>query len=198
MTQETSPLKAAICEFKKKGITIKKEDSNPFFKSKYASLPTILDAVETEAAKCGLVIISALKSIEGAFILETVLEHKDSDESRVSVFPVFGSKPQEIGSSITYARRYNIQSLLNLAAEDDDGNEANKAAPVKDPAAPKRALYIAIMNEFDTIKDSEDLDSMMLSRTDDMEIIRKYSKEGFDKLKEREAALRATFKDMGA
>lgn len=198
MTQETSPLKAAICEFKKKGIVIKKETSNPFFKSKFADLATILDAIETEAAKCGLVIFSQLKQDEHGLMLATTLSHKDCEENLVSTFPIFGSKPQEIGSSVSYGRRYNIQSLLNLAAEDDDGNEANKGAPTKDPAAPKRALYIAIMNEFDTINDSEELDSMMLSKTDDMEVIRKYSKEGFDKLKEREAALRATFKDMEA
>jgi len=46
------------------------------------------------------------------------------------VFPVFGTKPQEIGSSITYARRYNLQALLDLSTDDDDGNSANDAKPV--------------------------------------------------------------------
>ena len=123
-----SPLKTAICEFKKKGIVIKKESDNPFFKSKYADLPTILDAIEVEAAKCGLVITSQLIAGD-AIVLTTTLAHKDSEETIVSTFPVFGSKPQEIGSSISYARRYNIQSLLNLAAEDDDGNAAQQSKP---------------------------------------------------------------------
>lgn len=123
-----SPLKNAICEFKKKGIVIKKESDNPFFKSAYANLATILDAIEVEAAKCGLVITSQLVAGE-AIVLTTTLSHKDSEETIVSTFPVFGSKPQEIGSSITYARRYNIQSLLNLAAEDDDGNAAQQSKP---------------------------------------------------------------------
>lgn len=122
-----SPLKEAICKFKAQNIVIKKESSNPFFKSRYADLATILDAVEVKAAGFGLVITSVTKLVEGTWMLETTLEHKDSDEVKISWFPIFGTKPQEYGSSITYARRYNIQSLLNLAAEDDDGNAANSA-----------------------------------------------------------------------
>lgn len=122
-----SPLKHAICEFKKLGISIKKESDNPFFKSKYADLANILDAVEAEAAKFGLLITSRVIRDENGLTLVTELEHKNSDEVKSTLFPLFGNKPQEIGSSITYARRYNIQCLLNLAAEDDDGNSANDA-----------------------------------------------------------------------
>jgi hypothetical protein len=128
MSDYKSPLKSAICEFKKKGITIKKGTENPFFKSKYADLATVLDAIEETAADCGLVIYSQLVAGESS-VLTTTLSHKDSDECLVSSFPVFGTKPQEIGSSISYARRYNIQSLLNLAAEDDDGNAGNTPDP---------------------------------------------------------------------
>jgi hypothetical protein len=134
MSEYKSPLKSAICEFKKKGITIKKGTENPFFKSKYADLATVLDAIEETAADCGLVIYSQLVAGESS-VLTTTLSHKDSDECLVSSFPVFGTKPQEIGSSISYARRYNIQSLLNLAAEDDDGNAASKPDPVIDTEA---------------------------------------------------------------
>ena len=155
MTEYKSPLKTAICEFKKKGITIKKESKNPFFQSSYADLPTILDAIEEEAASCGLVIISSLKGMGESLQLETVLEHKDSDESRVSAFPVFGKKPQEIGSSISYARRYNIQSLLNLAAEDDDGNAAsgNVTHQRQESAASRNKRFKAVS---DAIQASDD------------------------------------------
>ena len=41
--------------------------------------------------------------------------------------------PQKIGSAITYYRRYTLQSLLALQAEDDDGNATvNHVNPVKD------------------------------------------------------------------
>lgn len=136
MTKETEnklTLKAAICEFKKKDIAILKDKDNPFYKSKYADLSSILGSVEAEMATVGLLITSVIKYHDTHLVLETTLEHKDDDEKIVSVFPVFGGKPQEIGSSVTYARRYNIQSLLNLAAEDDDGNATQSAKPVKKP-----------------------------------------------------------------
>lgn len=165
MTEKTSPLKTAICEFKAKSITIKKESSNPFFKSKYADLATILEAIEVEAAKCGLTIISLIEKVEDGLVLTTKLEHKDSDEVRSSSFPVFGAKPQEIGSSVTYARRYNIQSLLNLAAEDDDGNEANKAVrtPVNETATFKKNFIAKHYNAIASCDDTDQLDIYLVS-----------------------------------
>lgn len=61
----------------------------------------------------------------------TTLGHAESGEYMESEFPVFGSKPQEIGSSISYARRYNLLALLDIPTEDDDGNDANTAPRTK-------------------------------------------------------------------
>jgi len=47
--------------------------------------------------------------------------------------------PQKHGSEITYYRRYTLQSLLAMQADDDDGNAASKRtppAPAKAPAKP--------------------------------------------------------------
>jgi hypothetical protein len=63
--------------------------------------------------------------------VETTLIESVSGESIVSSFPIFGTKPQEVGSSMTYARRYNIQALLDLSTDDDDGNLANSAPATK-------------------------------------------------------------------
>lgn len=136
MTEKyNSPLKEAICKFKQLDTRITKDSDNPFFKSKYADLATILDAIEKDMASFGLLLSSRTELIEGVLYTRTYVMHKDSQEVMESIFPVFGSKPQEVGSSITYARRYNIQSLMNLAAEDDDGNAANKTKPIKAESA---------------------------------------------------------------
>ncbi len=66
----------------------------------------------------------------GNLVVSTSVVDTETDETITSVFPVFGTKPQEIGSSITYARRYNLQALLDLSTDDDDGNSANDAKPV--------------------------------------------------------------------
>lgn len=188
--QYNSPLKTAICEFKKLGLTIKKENSNPFFKSKYADLATILDVIEIEAAKCGLVIYSHVVATDKGLFLETMLEHKDSDEKIGSVFPVVGSKPQEIGSSVTYARRYNIQSLLNLAAEDDDGNAASNIKPT---AKAKKDRWSEIMKGFDDIKNSEDLSVYWASITDDLKDIKFRDEESYIKLFDRKEELKKLY-----
>lgn len=126
-----SLLRAAICEFKKKVEPITKDKENPFFKSNYADMASILDVIDKPLAECGLT-INSYTIYEGEdLVVRTDLRHKDSEEIITSVFPTFGGKAQEIGSSITYARRYNVQALLNLAAEDDDGNGANKADKIK-------------------------------------------------------------------
>jgi len=155
MTEKyNSPLKDAMCKFKQLKTKITKDSDNPFFKSKYADLATICDAVEEDMASFGLFISSCTTLIGETLYTRTTILHKDSDESMESIFPVFGNKPQEVGSSITYARRYNIQSLLNLAAEDDDGNAANKAKPVKtESAASRNKRYEALKLELSTSDD---------------------------------------------
>lgn len=143
MTEPKSILRAAICEFKKNVEKITKDNDNPFFKSKYADLATILNIIDKPLAEAGLAITSNIEYLAEDLICRTNLTHKDSDEVATSIFPIFGAKPQEIGSSVTYARRYNIQALLNLAAEDDDGNKANEGNKVKKPisAATNKAKY---------------------------------------------------------
>ncbi len=182
MTDYKSPLKEALCEFKKKEIKIFKESDNPFFKSKFADLATILDAIEAEAAKCGIVIYSQV-GIEGENrLLRTTISHKDSDEEIISTFPVFGGKPQELGSSISYARRYNIQSLLNLTAEDDDGNAANKAAEKGKPkptaqedpnrtAGTKKTFITTYYNDIAACSDTDSLDILIVSNKESYEMV---------------------------
>lgn len=161
MTENKSILREAICSFKSTVDKIVKDKNNPFFKSKYADLPTILDIIDKDLANNGLTLNSYTEYNEaGALILRTNLQHINSDEVITSVFPVFGNKPQEIGSSITYARRYNIQSLLNLAADDDDGNDANNSKPIQGkPKAVSKADKIKIYNDrVDCIKRLDDVE----------------------------------------
>ena len=121
-------LHSALILFREKIETVKKTEDNPFFKSKYADLPSILEAIKTPLKESGLSLAHYTARVEDSLELVTVLTHAESGESIQSVFPVFGSKPQEIGSSMTYARRYNTQALLDIPTDDDDGNTANMAS----------------------------------------------------------------------
>lgn len=123
-------LYSALLGFRKDMESIKKESANPFFKSKYADLPSILAEIKDHLVKNKLSISHATLFVDGSLVMKTTVTETESGESIDSVFPIFGNKPQEVGSSMTYARRYNIQALLDLSTEDDDGNSANDAPKV--------------------------------------------------------------------
>lgn len=115
----------ALLEFHKKVGKIIKSDNNPFFKSKYASLATILDVITEPLTECGLVIV---QFPTGLYQLTTRLQHVSGEymESTYEMQPVKHS-PQDAGSVITYQRRYAIGAILNLNIdEDDDGNKASQ------------------------------------------------------------------------
>lgn len=103
---------------------IKKSSNNPFFKSKYAALPDILDAISEPLTNAELVIIQFPCDNWG---LTTRLLHTSGEffEETYHMTPV-KQTPQDAGSVITYQRRYAIGAILNLNIdEDDDGNKAS-------------------------------------------------------------------------
>ena len=103
---------------------------NPHFKSKYADLAEIRDTVTPSLTKHGIAVVNGTDATDGGLHVVTRLIHKSGQwiESR---FPIAYDKPQTMGSAITYGKRYNLASIANIAAdEDDDANAANdKPAP---------------------------------------------------------------------
>lgn len=103
-----------------------KDAENPHFKNKYASLSTIIETVTPILLKQGIVVVQGPYSEGDLTGVETTLWH-DSGESLSSRLALRPTKndPQGAGSAITYARRYALSAMLNLATEeDDDGNGA--------------------------------------------------------------------------
>lgn len=103
---------------------IAKSASNPFFKSKYADLPSILEAIKKPMKDNGLSITQFPSGTNG---LSTLLMHTSGEwiEDNFTMTPV-DNKPQTAGSWITYMRRYAIGAVLGLSTEvDDDGNFAS-------------------------------------------------------------------------
>lgn len=123
-------LHSKLLAFRSDAEAIKKDANNPFFKSKYADLPSILAEIKPLMKRHGLSITHGANFIGETLVLTTTLCDTETGEIADSIFPLFGQKPQDVGSSMTYARRYNIQALLDLATEDDDGNSANTAPAI--------------------------------------------------------------------
>lgn len=103
-----------------------KDKSNPAFpRSKYADLSACIEAVRPHLTKHGLAVVQTMVSSEKDVLLRSVLMHK-SGQWIASYFPIMGdwSNPQKIGSATTYARRYTLCALLQIAQEDDDAEAA--------------------------------------------------------------------------
>lgn len=118
---------------------IKKDSENPLFKSKYFDINSLLAVVKPVLNKHGLVLTQGLTHINGKLALETRLSNVqeminglnqpispklDGEIFNISPLPE-GLDAQKTGSAITYFRRYALQSLLALEADDDDANYAS-------------------------------------------------------------------------
>ena len=118
--------KALIEAQKEMGNAIK-DSINPFFKSKYADLNSIREACLAILNKHGIAVLQPTVHIDGKNFVRTVLLH-ESGESFESMTEIIYNKvndAQAQGSGISYARRYGLQSIVNVGAEDDDGNKAS-------------------------------------------------------------------------
>ena len=129
---------------------ISKDAKNPFFKSNYASLPHIISEVAEPLEKAGL-ILSQFPNGDG---LTTMLIHAESGEFISATYTlqvVRQNDPQAQGSAISYARRYAITSVLNLAISDDDAEAATRPvrqapqAPAPAKVAPTEAQFAGIV-----------------------------------------------------
>lgn len=114
-----------------KGIaSVKKDSDNPYFHSSYANIEAVLDVVLPALNDAGLVLnqyittVGESENIKPA--LKTVITDTESGESIDSTMLLMtkSNDPQAQGSSVTYARRYAIVSMLGIRQEDDDGNAA--------------------------------------------------------------------------
>jgi hypothetical protein len=124
-SQSITNLTQGLAKFHAMVGKISKDAKNPFFKSNYASLPHIITEVSEPLEKAGL-ILSQFPNGDG---LTTMLIHAESGEYISATYTlqvVRQNDPQAQGSAISYARRYAITSILNLAISDDDGEAATR------------------------------------------------------------------------
>lgn len=119
-----------FAEAKKEFSVLLKKSSNPFFKSKYADLNALMETVEEPLMNHGLVILQPI--MDGKLITNIVdVETEEIVFSSELELPKLND-PQKVGSAITYFRRYTLQSLLGINAQDDDSNYAAKKVVIPD------------------------------------------------------------------
>lgn len=102
-----------------------KDSANPFFKSSYADLTSVIKAIKQPFADNGLSYTQFPVSVDGRIGVATRLMHVSGQyiESEFAL-PVVKQDPQAAGSAITYARRYALQSIAGIPTADDDAESA--------------------------------------------------------------------------
>lgn len=140
----------------------KKDSANPHFGSRYSSLAEVWDAIREPLTRQGLSVVQLPSATGAAVTVETLLMHVSGQwfRSRVTfpLRPEFNKtgaelppSAQQIGSAITYGRRYGLTAMVGVSSadEDDDGNAASRRTE-QPPAAdqpPKRKLDPARIKE---------------------------------------------------
>jgi hypothetical protein len=109
----------------------KKGSTNPFFKSKYADLNSIREAVIPILNSNGISVLQPIVHQDNKNFVKTILLH-ESGECLESLTEIIYNKindAQAQGSGISYARRYSLQSFVCVGADDDDGQKAVQPKP---------------------------------------------------------------------
>jgi hypothetical protein len=128
-------------EAKKSIGVVKKNAKNPHLKNTYADLNALIEAVEPILLENSLILLQPIK--DGKVFTEIVdVESGESITSSIDL-PTSGN-PQQMGSAITYFRRYTLQSLLSLQADDDDGQMASKPQPITKKVLPAEKIEQAV------------------------------------------------------
>jgi len=104
--------------------------SNPFFKSKYADLGSVIQAIKAPFAAHGLSFVQFPVSGENSVGVATRLMHSSGEWLEQEYYiPLGKMDAQSVGSCLSYARRYSLQSIAGIPSADDDGNAATQAKP---------------------------------------------------------------------
>ena len=146
-SEQIGELAAALAAAQGEMTAASKDATNPHFKSRYATLASVWDAIRGPLSQHGLSVSQVLESAENGVgvAVRTMLLHSSGQwiASRY-VMPITDKlTPQAMGSAITYARRYALSAIVGIAPDDDDdgnGASGNTAAIDKlPPPKPKPA-----------------------------------------------------------
>lgn len=142
---------------------IVKDSANPFFKSKYFDINKLLAELKPLLIKHRLILSQPLVVIDGKNTLQTLIldENREKPVMMSSFILPDLQDPQKMGACITYYRRFALQSLFSLEAEDDDGNTASGKTEEKGkvqgyvPSSIKKEIKLKQEAEFDEFMQTE-------------------------------------------
>lgn len=154
-SESIKEISKALLDAQKETGAATKDATNPHFRSKYADLTSVIEAVKGPLNNHGITFLQPVSLSDAGVCVETVLMHSSGEWISESLtVPVSKHDAQGVGSAISYGRRYGLQSMCGVPAEDDDGNLATSAAPKAKPKSEKveamnikRDLYEELSDE---------------------------------------------------
>lgn len=130
-SESFTKIAAALLKAQRNIGAAQKGADNPFFKSTYADLATVMEACKEHLNDAGILVLQPVVSDETGEYVETVLLHESGEfvSSRMKLV-LAKQDMQAFGSAVSYARRYGLQSLVFIPSIDDDGEATmNRNAP---------------------------------------------------------------------
>ena len=128
-TDNISDISKGLIEFHSKIKSVEKTAVNPFFKSNYATLDSILEYIRPILSECKLSVIQLpIQADNNGVAIKTILmsesgQYIESDSMAITPPKL---EAQAFGSVITYTRRYSLGAILSLSFDlDTDGNDVS-------------------------------------------------------------------------
>lgn len=138
-------LAAALVKAQAEVKSALKDSTNPHFRSKYADLASVVEAVKQPLLKHGITFLQGIHDAEGGVAVETMLLHTSGEwVSSTLRIPATKQDAQGYGSAITYGRRYGLMAICGVPAEDDDGNAATASTKAQAGHSPSDGCFLAL------------------------------------------------------
>lgn len=116
-----------------------KSSTNPHFRSRYADLATVVEAVIDALNNNGIYLMQLTHETPDGAMAETTFIHESGEMLSAGklFFPASKHDAQGYASALTYVRRYSLMAACAIAPEDDDGSAASKPREVPKPTKPE-------------------------------------------------------------
>ena len=147
-SESIAKISAALLKAQKNIGAATKGSANPFFKSKYADLGSVMEACKEALNNEGITVLQPVGFSEGKHTVTTMLLHESGEFiSETGALEVPKANMQDLGSAISYLRRYGLQSFVFIPAEDDDAQKITHSKPaLKGPEVKKSSFKQQVTN----------------------------------------------------
>jgi hypothetical protein len=151
----------ALLEAQKQIKYATKDANNPYHKSRYATLESVIDAIKTPLNDNGIIFIQTLSQAQDNhyLLITTRLIHAESAEwiEEGSPIPLTKIDAQGFGSAATYGRRYALAAITGLYQADDDGNDASNLDETPKKVItqmPKKEVKVLTQDQINVLEDA--------------------------------------------